>query len=234
METFVDKFNIFDLFTMLIPGIIISTLSAVSLSFVFYDKWKSCGNEKYAVFFIVSYLYGLILQQIGTIIDQKIAYYFLYGGNPKRIFLFEDKYQKVFDNKFAYDDAVTIKKYVIKHLHINTKNIKNTEQKEQLNSHIFSYCLSVVEKNGLSYKADKMFVISEMSRSLSLGCMLVIILNLFICLFNRFDCFVYNFYLIEIPILLILSKIFLNRKIQYEQYRFRIVLKMFLIYIKDK
>ena len=53
MDSFMEKFNIFDLFTMLIPGIIISTLFSTSLSFQYYNLWKTFGNEKYALFFII-------------------------------------------------------------------------------------------------------------------------------------------------------------------------------------
>lgn len=52
LEKFVEKFNIFDLFTMLIPGIIIMSSVGISLSFKWYDIWKTYGNEKYALFFM--------------------------------------------------------------------------------------------------------------------------------------------------------------------------------------
>ena len=50
MEKFVEKFNVFDLFTTLIPGIIIMSLFGISLSFQWYEKWETYGNEKYVIF----------------------------------------------------------------------------------------------------------------------------------------------------------------------------------------
>ena len=44
MEKFVEKFNIFDIFTMLLPGIVISCLFSISLSFKYYDTWKNYGK----------------------------------------------------------------------------------------------------------------------------------------------------------------------------------------------
>ena len=50
MENLLEKFNMFDLFTMLIPGVIISTLLCISLSLKFYKQWINLGNEKYIAF----------------------------------------------------------------------------------------------------------------------------------------------------------------------------------------
>lgn len=231
MENLLEKFNIFDLFTMLIPGVIISTLLCISLSFKFYSQWINGGNEKYIVFFVISYLLGIVFQQIGNILDKKHLYKYMYGGSPREIFLLKDKYMKILDNELAYKDALNIKKYLIDYFDIDIPNIRNIEQQKQLNARIFSYCLNIVEINGLSFKADKMLVVSEMSRSLSLGCISIISINLLMVLYFHFH---YIFYFIESIILLFLSGIFLYRKIQYEKYRYRIILRMFLIYIKDK
>ena len=228
MENLLEKFNVFDLFTMLIPGIIISTLLYISLSFKYYDQWKDYGKEKYIIFFVISYLFGIFFQQIGNIIDEMWLYKIIYGGNPKETFLLKDQYMKVLDNEFVYKDALNVKDYLLRYLNINNKNLKTIKQEKQFNARIFSYCLNIVEINGLSYKSDKMLVISEMSRSLSLGCIAIFFLNVFMCLFCHFH---YKFYIVESILLLFLCIIFLYRKVQYEKYRYRIVLRMFLILV---
>lgn len=229
MDNLLEKFNIFDLFTMLIPGLIISTLSCISLVFKFYNQWINCGNEKYIIFFVISYLYGILFQQIGNIFDEKCMYKFIYGGNPREIFLLKDKHKKIFNNELAYKDALNVKNYLVRYLNINTQNITTIDQEKQLNAIIFSYCLNIIEINGLSYKVDKMHVISEMSRSLSLAFISIIPLNIFMALHYKSH---YIFYFVESIMLLFLGIIFLYRKIQYEKYRYRIVLRMFYIYIK--
>lgn len=80
MEKFVEKFNVFDIFTILLPGVIISCLFSISLSFKYYDIWKNCGNEKYVLFFVFSYVLGVMFQEIGTILDKKYLGKYLYGG----------------------------------------------------------------------------------------------------------------------------------------------------------
>lgn len=230
MDSFVEKFNIFDLFTMLIPGIIISTLFGISLSFRYYSKWESLGNEKYVAFFIFSYLCGVIFQELGTIVDNIFIHRILYGGKPREIFLLKEKRKKFFEDELSYKDALRVKEYFIKFLHINNNRYKNESQQKELNLLIFEYCLNMSELNNLTYKSDKMLVISEMSRSLFLGCIFTILLNLFMIF--KFS-YYYKFYYIENIILIIFSILFFYRKIRYEKYRLRILLRTFLIHISE-
>lgn len=230
MDSFVEKFNIFDLFTMLIPGIIISTLFGISLSFKYYNLWENLGNEKYAIFFIFSYLCGIIFQEIGTIIDEKFLYNILYGGNLKEIFLLENGHEKILNEELFYKDALHIKKYIINILNINIKKNMNIEDEKHLNSLIFGYCLNILENKKLAGKSEKMLVISEMSRSLSLGCFSVFILNLIMIVRYSIYC---SFYYIEIFFLIIMCIVFFYRKKRYERYRFRILLRTFSLYIKE-
>lgn len=228
MEKFIEKFNIFDIFTMLLPGIAISCLYAISLSYKLYDIWKNCGGEKYLIFFIFAYIIGLILQEIGTILDQKFTWRYLYGGEPRQIFLSENYYKKIFDNELEYKNALKIKKYLKKY--VNSDTFRNENEKAQ-NSLMFEYCLNICEMNGITFKADKMLIISEMSRSICWGCISTIILNLILILFFL-PCPAFLYY--EIPILMAVAIIFLIRKKRYEQYRFRIMIRLFLIYIEQQ
>ena len=223
MENFIEKFNIFDLFTMLIPGIVISSLFGVSLSFQYYSLWSGFGNEKYILFFVFSYFCGLIFQEIGTLLDDKFMYQFLYGGKPREIFLLEKKYRKIFNDEISYIDALRIKEYLHDYIAIP----ENADEKKA-NSLMFSYCLSICEQKGLTGKADKMIVISEMSRSLFWGCIATVVLN--IIMIFAFGCHSIFLYL-EIPFLMVAAIIFLYRKNRYEKYRYRILIRMFLIYV---
>lgn len=175
MEKFVEKFNIFDIFTMLLPGIVISSLFGISLSFKYYEEWENWGNEKYILFFIISYACGLIFQEMGTVFDKKFMFKILYGGEPRKIFLLENKYTKIFNDELSYKDALRIKQYLNDYVNIETSENVN---EEELNSLMFAYCLNICEMNGLAAKADKMIVISEMSRSLFWGCIATIVLNI--------------------------------------------------------
>lgn len=227
MANFVEKFNMFDIFTTLIPGIIISALFGISLYIQYDSLWLSLGNEKYVAFFIFSYLCGVIFQELGTMADHIFLYKILYGGNPREVYLLKENYKKFFNYKLSYKNARKVKKYFINYF--NIKNAEKTDQKK-LNSLIFTYCLNISEMKNMTSKIDKMIVISEMSRSLFWGCIFTIILNIFMIHFFRCSC---QFYLIENFVLLILGSILLYRKYRYEKYRLQILFRTFLIYIKQ-
>ncbi|PJN80953.1 hypothetical protein CWE04_05860 [Thomasclavelia cocleata] len=142
--------------------------------------------------------------------------------------MLENKYNKIFNDELSYKDALRIKQYL--NDYINIKTSKNVNE-EKLNSLMFAYCLNICEMNGLASKADKMIVNSEMSRSLFWGCIATIILNIImIFCFSCHSLFLYG----EILFLIIIAIIFLSRKRRYEQYRIRILLRMFLIYTQKQ
>lgn len=227
MDNFVEKFNMFDIFTTLIPGIIISALFGISLYPKYDSLWLSLGNEKYVGFFIFSYLCGVIFQELGTIADHKFLWKILYGGNPREVFLSANKYKKFFEFDLSYENAVKVKEYFINYFNISDAN---SLDQEKLHSFIFTYCLNMSEMKKLTGKIDKMIVISEMSRSLFLGCLFTILINM-----GMFICFpgLRLFYFIESVLLIILSLILMHRKIRYEKYRLQILLRTFLMYIKQ-
>lgn len=109
---------------MIIPGVIISTLLCILLSFKYYNIWLECGNEKYGIFFIFSYLLGVVLQQIGDVIDEKILYKYKYGGNPRDIFLQRDRYFKIINVDMTYEDILQVKKIIVDDCRINNNGEK--------------------------------------------------------------------------------------------------------------
>ena len=127
MEKFLEKFNIFDIFTMLLPGIVISSLFGISLSFKYYEIWENWENEKYILFFIISYVCGLIFQEIGTVFDKIFMFKILYGGEPRKIFLLESRHTKIFDDELSYKNALRIKQYLNDYINIETSENVNVE-----------------------------------------------------------------------------------------------------------
>lgn len=228
MDKFTEKFNTFDIFTMLIPGIGISSLFYISLSFNYYNLWSKIGNEKYLVFIIFSYFCGILYQELGTIFDKKFLYKILYKGNPKEIFLLENGHDIILNEELFFKNALKIKDYIITNLHIQINSNMTEKEEKELNSLIFGYCLNLSEINNLTGKSEKMIILSEMSRSLFWGCLSTIILNIFMI----FICpSYYAFYCIEIIFLIIASYIFIQRKKRYEKYRIRILLRTLLLHI---
>ncbi|MCI8964595.1 MAG: hypothetical protein HFG37_12975 [Eubacterium sp.] len=228
MDKFAEKFNTFDIFTMLIPGICISSLFSISLSFKYYNLWLNMGNEKYLIFIIFCYFCGILYQELGTMFDKKFLYKILYNGNPREIFLLENGHNTILNEELFFKSALKIRDYIITKLHIQISSNMTEKEEKDLNSLIFGYCLNLSENNNLTGKSEKMIVLSEMSRSLFWGCVSTIILNIYMI----FNCpSHYNFYCVEILFLIIASYIFVQRKKRYERYRIRILLRTLLLCI---
>lgn len=229
MEKFLEKFNIFDLFTLLIPGIIISILYVISLAFEYCSIWAGWGSEKYVGFFALSFFTGVFFQELGDVFDRKFLHKILYGGNPREIFLLKDGHEKILNEQIFYDEALCIKNYLVKKLNINIHESQSIEEEKNLNALIFGYCLNISENKNLAGKSEKMGVISEMSRSLFWGCISVIILNMYMIF--QYSCY-FDYYIVEIFLLFLASYFLLHRKKRYEKYRIRILLRSFYLYIK--
>lgn len=67
MKDIFDKFSIFDFIAILLSGICISTISLIVIYFVYGLKFSiSLGIDKNILFFIISYLLGIIFQEVGA------------------------------------------------------------------------------------------------------------------------------------------------------------------------
>ena len=91
MDKLLERFNLFDVFTMLIPGVIITTLAWISLSEPMAYYFADVGNEKYLFFIVIGYFVGVIYQEIGTIMDRLFLSKCLYGGALREVFLDKEK-----------------------------------------------------------------------------------------------------------------------------------------------
>ena len=228
MEKFVEKFNIFDLFTMLMPGI--ASLCALSgvMVFKYYEIWKRADSEKYIVFFVLTYVYGLFLQEIGNFFDKKFLYKILYGGEPRKIFLLEEFQEQIWESEAQYNNACSIRKYLKKY--IDFKELKHVSKKD-VNYLMFAYCLNKCEMLNLTNKVDRMLALSEMARSLFWGCCFAICMDVyFIATFSSNNIFLW----IEMLLFFSLSIVFVNRKKRFEQFYIRILIRYFIIYEKSQ
>lgn len=225
MDKIVEKLNIFDMFTMLLPGVFSLSLICISLADRYFDVWKSIGNEKYILFIVIAYIYGVFLQELGAICDRAFMYEELYGGKPREIFLSENNYDAIWNSRTAFQDALQIKNYFEKDI---DTGIKEKEQNEKArNGVMFAYCVNTCEMNGLSGKIDRMLAISEMARSLFWGCVNTILLNGYLIVFSGTR---NKFLMIETVLLALWAMTFKNRKKRFERYYVRILTRTFLLY----
>lgn len=75
MKDIFDKFSIFDFIAILLSGICISTISLIVIYFVYGLKFSiSLGIDKNILFFIISYLLGIIFQEVGAFLYNKVFF----------------------------------------------------------------------------------------------------------------------------------------------------------------
>lgn len=253
MDKFIDKFNIFDLFSMLIPGIGITTLLGITLSFRYYELWEDYGTSKYVIFFIFSYFLGIVFHELGSMAD-KILFKTIYGGKPReicfmdpkpkkqwqfyRVIFFDDEdffknVKKLYDyiwNKYVNTSDNNGSKNVEKSCKIENEDKKYDRNNKKLNSLVFGYCLNIAENKNIAGKYKNFNVISEMSRSLFCGSVVTIILNMIMFIVDPCN---NVYYMINILILIVLGCIFIHRKARYERYQIRILLREVYLYLKE-
>lgn len=228
MEKITEKFNVFDIFSMMIPGIGILMIFCISFSPVYYNTWKEIGGEKYVVYLIVAYFCGILYHEIGTILDKLVINKLLYTGKIREIFLLENGHKEIFAEDLYFQDALFIRDYFIKNLKIEMPRHMTQQEEKEFNSVIYGYSLNLIEKLKLNQKSEKMIAISEMSRSMFWGC----ISGAFLDVVMFFLLGQSSFYLLNSIFLLVVSLIFLRRKKRYELYRIRINIRELVLYIK--
>lgn len=148
----------------------------------------------------------------------------IYGGNPREIFTLQHSSNTIFEDKIASNDVKKVER-IIKECY--GVSISSYTDKKKVSSVVFAYCLNISEMQHITEKSDKMGAVSEMSRSIFLGCIATIFINLFLIHISTSSTV---FLLGEVPLLIILAAIFFVRKVRYEKYRIRILIRNFLIY----
>lgn len=221
MNEFLDKFGIFDLFTMLIPGIFF----LIELLYIFPDIEKNVpsafedGVAQYFLFFALSYVIGMLFYEISEAIEKLIFERILrIGTHKQRLFLLKNN---IILDKLDFVLACMLGTEILRSNNMDMINGLSLQEKSEF---VFNYCLSSLEINNLYVKAEKMLSIAEMSRSIYImNSFLLIIYILGIRLYN-FDLNI--FYLI---ILIAIIPVFFIRTRRYERYRAVIIMRTYAI-----
>ena len=221
MNSLLNKFGIFDIFSMLLPGLCLMFITRYLLPGSVTTFLSFYIEIDLFTILIISYLLGVFLHEIGTIFDKKIMYKFLYGEDPRRLVLKKNVLYKGKPIEFLL--AKKIKNILLNDLDIQEhKELTDYEMSE----FIVCYCINVLDMNSLNGKTDKMLTISEMSRTLFIGCSILCLLQVF-----ETDLILL---LVKSILLLVMSFVFLKRKQRYEEYRIRILLRSFMIFNNNK
>lgn len=219
MEQFLEKFGIFDVFSMLIPG----SMFVMGMAFLFPNAEELIPNVlkdgaiKYFSFFVVSYLCGVLYHEIGKIADDFAGYFM--GKFDENYFKDSSRWKH---KRLDFKLSKKVKQRILKECFKN-KELKAGYTVEERNRFAFHYCLTVLETEGMIGKAEKMFSISEMSRSMFWVCLTLT----FVYLTSR----KYNEYNFAVLLFMVIAAIvFLRRKMRFEGYRADIMMRNYHIY----
>lgn len=223
MNDFLKKFNIFDVFSMLIPGLIITTMFVISVPREAMHEIKNfLPQGNYLLFFVLSYLVGLLFHEISRMSDC-LWHRIYYHGKIREILLDESKCKRLIKN-------AQTRLLICKHKEKTLNSAKNESCDIQKNTNgesafIFSYMLNYVEMKGYSSKLDKMATIAEMSSSLLNGFIVLLVSHIFLGFLYKTTTEIsfYVFLIFEIFVIIIMF----FRKRRYEQFRISNLIRIF-------
>lgn len=218
MNTLLERFGVFDIFSMLIPGICLLSLTKCFIPPTVLSFINITINFDTVTFLIISYIFGIVFHELGTICDNVFLHKWLFKGAPRKLLF--DEHKVLFKGKpIEYQLAIKTKETLMREYGVTNMSKMN---QEDLSDFVSCTCINTLEVEGLNGKPDKMLTISEMSRSLFLGCFILCILQLFE--YNRTE------FIINVIVLFVLASIFFIRKRRYEIYRMRTLMRFFRIY----
>lgn len=221
MKDFLNKFNIFDVFSVLLPGTIVLVTQWILLPQPLkYDICLYVSEAQYLIFFVFAYFLGFLLHEINRIIDP-FWHKIFYGGNLREILLDNNKRSKLVKNP---QTASLIDKHIINIM----KTVENQSKGMTLQSksvYIFGYILNFLELHNYISKSEKMTTIAEMSTSILNGFCLIFVTNAILgCVHNSFLNWIYIFVMISV---LLSIPLLIMRKRRYEQFRVSNLLRIY-------
>ena len=166
MSDLVKSFNVFDIFTNLVPGMMCLTLFAILLPVDVLNKWNELPNEKYTVFIIMCYSYGWLLNGLYNCLKRIIRYFY-------------DCNKKYYKDKWILTDEET--RETAKRL---IKEINNSDSVDKDKaSYAIKYMLIALNTSGKNDRKDKLSALSDMNGVIGVGFLLIIISQL--CFWRR-------------------------------------------------
>ena len=152
MDRILEKFGIYDLIAVLVPGIGMYTLSILVLPIISFDI--NVQVDGMLPFMVVSYFVGLVFQELGSLLQQKLTH--------KNSRLLKIALGTSLDSHVCLSETErnAIYSYVAKELHKNADEISD--------SVVYNYCKFYILENEDTSRIDKDQSLSAMSRSFAL------------------------------------------------------------------
>lgn len=172
MEKLLEKLSDYDLWGVIFPGIIFNISTVIIYNWIYigsfsFDFLNSFGNT--VAFIFISYLVGILLQEIGNKIEKKV---FFRKGNPAQKFL--SKESGILSDKE--------KELFIELVKSEYNNKFNPLDQNECRI-VFNYINTYLAMKGLSAKCDKIQALFVLSRGLFCSFLINIIYIDFILIF---------------------------------------------------
>lgn len=188
-SNFSDQLGIYDFFNILISGAVLVLGICTIHDGIYHALWDNVDIPKGLVIVVLIYIAGLVLQELGSVIDNYLLK--VYKG-MSRDFLkssFDRKRGKITSNR-VISNPLLLKHYrkLSDQLQANQpENIGNYED-DDVNRYMFSICQYYVAATGKDKKVEKMRGLFGMSKSLMATFFTLLIINLIIAAFVRAGC----------------------------------------------
>lgn len=234
MDNILDKFGIYDFFGLLVPGMVF-LYALICMDFPLLENLNYPSIDALVVvgFILLSYLCGMIMQEIGSFIDDK----FIHMRNKAETNYLEKKNHKckllyffMFTNSFEDKELKSIKQLIYDLVGKDIDKMKDDNKKQQVCKQVFFICKSHLENNDKIGKAEKLNAMFAMSRDLIVCNIGIIVCIGYICLV---DC-LRNIHWIILIYAVTSSLILIRREKRFIEMRVRTIIRQYIDLNKAK
>lgn len=214
MDNILDKFELFDFFSVLLPGMsLIFFLYYMDFPILAEGGLPTSQTFKVIIFILASYILGTLLQEIASFMDEK---YFKIRKNAREKFL--DSNKQIFKGEELQEVRKTANSLL-------EKDISNNQFTNSECSKVYFECKAHLENNNKMDEANKYDAVFEMSRNFII-CNICVLICLFITMIMTSACT--KIHITIIIYILISTIIFIRRMIRYSEMRVRKVLRRYI------
>ena len=212
MENALNRVGLYDFFTILLSG-----MTAIIINYCINgdleDDLTKILDDKFSsiiAFLLLSYVIGMILQEISSFLDKKID---IFKFRQKARDNFLNEHNKVVKNK------IELKEYQKLANKILEKNQTPEEYTKEECEYVYYYCKTQLELNCKSDKMEKINATYGISRSLMFA--LIIIIAIRYLHYNKsLSVFIFG-------VLCIVIFLFYKRCKRFSEYRVRVILRQY-------
>ena len=216
MNSVLERIGLYEFFGSFLSGVIVMAISYF-LDLPLTDFYIDIDNDFFVsiLFMIESYFLGSILQETGSLLDEKIL---KFSQKARSNFLNDNN--KIVKNKLELESFRDIANGIL-----NKTTPVNTYSEEE-NRYVFFQCKTYLEVNGKSDKITRIESLYVMSRSLFVlfsFCLLIFLA----CDIKLFDCQTCCQALMFVIVLGLLMFLFFRKAKKFSEYKVREVLRRY-------